>query len=150
MTWQEYLEMVSETAKEVCEGYGLPYACCVAQGALESQWGKYGLGNGGYNIFGRKAVDGDNYVEVETGEDDGTGNLYYIMAKFKSYETMAEAVDDWCQLMLWGDYAPFAETYKQDNDLEAFVRGISGVYATDINYANKVMGIINDPDCCLV
>lgn len=150
MTWQEYLEMVKEPAKQVCEQYGLPYACCVAQGALESQWGKYGIGNGGFNIFGRKAVAGDNCVTMRTGEDDGTGNLYYIDADFKSYESMAEAVDDWCQLMEWGNYKQYADQYKVDGDLQAFVYGIAGVYATDIAYANKVWGIINDPDCELI
>lgn len=151
MNWREYLEMVKEPARTVCDAYGLPYACCVAQGALESQWGKYGLGNGGFNIFGRKAVNGDPYVEVETGEDDGTGNLYYIRARFKSYYDMGDAINDWCQLMIWGPYKPFSDAYiNQEIDLEGFVRGISEVYATDIYYADKVLAIINDPDCELI
>lgn len=150
MRWQDYLEMVKEPAKRVCETYGLPYACCVAQGALESQWGLYGLGNGGYNIFGRKAVEGDSYVTVRTGEDDGTGQLYYINANFKSYGSMEEAVVDWCELMLWGAYAHYAQEYKESGDLEGFVVGISSIYATDIYYAGKIMAIINDGDCELL
>ena len=53
--------------------------------------------------------------------------------------------------MLWGRYKPFSDAYiNQDIDLEGFVRGIASVYATDIYYGDKVMDIINDPDCELI
>lgn len=142
MTPDEFLEMITEPAKEVCAEYNLPYACCVAQGAIESQWGKFGIGNGGFNIFGRKWGGEGNYVECETDEDDGEGNLYTIVAKFQSYDSMQDAIRDWCELMLWGRYLPFSEQYQQDGDLEAFVRGIASVYATDIYYGDKIMQTI--------
>jgi flagellar protein FlgJ len=140
MTADEYLEWITEPAKNVCEGYGLPYACVVAQGAIESGWGNTKIGK--YNIFGRKAVEGDKYIEVETQEDDGTGNWYTITAKFKDYDSLEEAIDDWCQLMEWRDYKPYADQYHEDGDLEAFVRGIASIYATDIAYGDKIMQTI--------
>ncbi len=149
MTPDEYLEMMIEPAKKICtEGYGLPYACCVAQGALESQWGTYGIGNGGYNLFGRKYGGEGEYVEVVTQEDDGTGSLYTITAKFQSYNDIGDAINDWCQLMIWGPYKQYSDQYKEDQDLEAFVRGIGGVYATDIHYADKIMQTIRACELC--
>jgi flagellum-specific peptidoglycan hydrolase FlgJ len=149
MTWQEYLEMIVEPAKTVCAGYDLPYQCVVAQGAIESQWGTYGIGNGGYNIFGRKfstssAQDGFTYVLMNTDEDDGAGNLYEIQAKFVSYPSMGDAVNDWCQLMVWGPYKQFSDQYHSDHDLEAFCRGIASIYATDIYYGDKIMNTIRE------
>jgi len=142
MTPDQYLEMITDKAKEICGNYGLPYACCVAQGAIESQWGKYGIGNGGYNIFGRKYGGDFDYVEVPTQEDDGTGEWYTINARFVSYPSIGDAINDWCQLMIWGPYKQYSDQYIQDQDLEAFVRGIGSVYATDIYYADKVMQTI--------
>jgi flagellum-specific peptidoglycan hydrolase FlgJ len=149
MNWRDYLEMVVEPAKRVCAGYDLPYQCVVAQGAIESQWGKYGIGNGGFNIFGRKfsnasMQDGYSYVLMDTQEDDGEGNLYDIQAKFVSYPSMADAINDWCQLMFWGEYFSFTKQYHIDRDLEAFCRGIAGIYATDINYGQKIMNTIDE------
>lgn len=142
MTPDDYLLMVTDRAKDICGKYALPHACCVAQGAIESEWGRYGLGNGNYNIFGRKWGGEGDFVTVDTEEDDGTGNLYTISAKFQSYNDIGDAINDWCQLMIWGPYKEYAEQYFIDHDLESFVRGIASVYATDINYANKIMQTI--------
>jgi flagellum-specific peptidoglycan hydrolase FlgJ len=126
----EYLAWITGIAKEVCKKYDLPFECCVAQGAIESSWGGDRIGE--FNLFGRKAVDSDNFIEVSTQEDDGTGNLYTITAKFKDYSSLNEAIDDWCQLMCWGPYQQYADQYHADHDLESFVRGIASVYATDM------------------
>lgn len=148
MTWQEYLVMVVEAAKKVCAGYDLPYKCVVAQGAIESQWGRYGIGNGNFNIFGRKYSGDFDYIWCETQEDDGQGNLYTIDDRFVSYPSMGDAINDWCQLMIWRsadgstDYKQYAEQYWRDHDLEAFCRGIASIYATDINYGDKIMNTI--------
>jgi Muramidase (flagellum-specific) len=149
MTPDEYLAMITEPAKEVCASYNLPYACVVAQGAIESSWGNLGIGNGGYNLFGRKWGGTGEFVELPTKEDDGTGYQYTIMAKFQSYDDIRDAIKDWCELMLWvkddgedGPYVQFARQYQSDGDLEAFVRGIAGVYATDIYYGDKIMETI--------
>ena len=155
MTCDEYLEMITEPAKQVCAEYDLPYACCIAQGAIESEWGKYGLGNGGFNIFGRKWGGEGDYVEVETQEDDGAGDLYTINAKFQSYDSIECAINDWCCLMEWvkgdgtdGPYVQFARQYHEDHDIEAFIRGIAGVYATDIYYGDKIMQTIRACELC--
>lgn len=141
MEWQDYIDWIKPTAEEVCNKYDLPAACVIAQGACESSWGNSRIGE--FNIFGRKAVEGDNYIEVPTQEDDGTGNLYTITAKFKDYDSLDEAIVDWCELMEWGPYKEYADQYHQDHDLESFVRGIASIYATDCDYFNKIMQIIN-------
>ena len=139
MTPDEYLEMITEPAKLVCGSYGLPWQCCVAQGALESQWGTYGLGNGGYNIFGRKATSLDPSVTVST-EECYDGQWTTIEAAFKSYESMNDAVNDWCILIT--EEPCYSECLEYKDDLEAFVRTLSPIYATDPEYAEKVLNTI--------
>jgi len=48
--------------------------------------------------------------------------------------------------MIWGPYKEFSDQYKEDQNLESFVNGISGVYATDIYYASKIMNTIRACD----
>jgi len=139
MTPDEYLEMIIEPAKEVCASFSLPWQCCVAQGALESQWGTYGLGNGGFNIFGRKAVDGDASVTVET-QECYDGQWVTIEAAFKSYDSMDEAVRDWCILIT--EEPCYAECLDYRDDLESFVRTLAPIYATDPEYAEKILQTI--------
>lgn len=143
MTPDEYLEWITGTAQEVCAEFNLPAACVIAQGALESQWGKYAIGE--YNIFGRKAVGGDESITVQT-EECYDGQWVTIDAAFKLYHSLGDAIRDWCELMLWGPYQEYALAYQQDGDLESFVRGIGGVYATDPEYADKVLQTIRACD----
>lgn len=144
MEWNEYIDWIKPVAEEVCAKYDLPAACVIAQGAIESSWGNSRIGE--YNLFGRKAAEGDNYIEEQTQEDDGTGNLYTITAKFKDYSSLDEAIADWCELMEWGPYKEYADQYHQGHDLESFVRGIASVYATDIAYGDKIMQTVNACD----
>ena len=143
MTPDEYLEWIIPSAKLACEKYDLPWQVVVAQGAVESQWGEYGLGNGNFNIFGRKWGGVGDYVEVETQECyDGVWET--IVDKFQSYERMEDAIADWCELMEWCNedgsinYKQFADQYHIDRDIKAFVYGIGAIYATDPEYGNKV------------
>jgi flagellum-specific peptidoglycan hydrolase FlgJ len=145
MQWNEYLDWIVEPAKEACVKYDLPWQVVVSQGAIESQWGTYGIGNGGFNIFGRKWGGTGDYVEKET-QECYDGSWETITAKFQSYGSLQEAIADWCELMEWvkddgtpGPYKQFADQYHQDHDIEAFARGIAGVYATDPEYGNKIM-----------
>lgn len=144
MTPDEYLKWITTTARAVCAAYDLPYACVVAQGAIESEWGRYIIGE--FNIFGRKWNGSGNYIETETKEDDGAGNLYTITAKFQDYPSLAEAVRDWCELMLWGPYEVYGRQYQADHCLEPFVKGVASIYATDINYADKLLQTIRACD----
>ena len=143
MSPDEYIEWIIEPAKIACEPYGLPWQAVVAQGAIESGWGRYGLGNGKFNIFGRKWGGIGEYVEVET-DECYNGVWETIVDKFQSYDSMEEAVKDWCELVTWCNsdgsinYKQYADQYFIDGDIEAFVRGIGSIYATDPEYANKV------------
>lgn len=144
MTCDEYLAWITEPAQRVCGEYDLPWQVCVVQGALESGWGVDGIGNGGYNIFGRKWNGQGDYVELPTQEDDGAGNLYTVTAKFQSYASQDDAIRDWCVLMTQDSaYDNALAVWRNTKDIEEFVRAMAPVYATDVSYADKIMETIN-------
>lgn len=140
MTADEFLDWITQPAKDVCQPYDLPWQVLVAQGAIESGWGNSKIGE--YNLFGRKAVSGDKSISVATQEYED-GQYVTIQADFKDYDTLEEALDDWCQLMEWGPYQQYADQYHSDHDIDGFVNGIAGVYATDPDYSSKIMQTIN-------
>ena len=140
MNPDEFLEFLTPAAREVCEKYDLPASVCIAQGCIESGWGKYTIA--GYNIFGRKWGGEGEYVSLPTQEDDGTGNLYTIEAKFQRYYNLEDAITDWCELMEWKQYKLFATQYHIDHDYIKFCEGIAAIYATKIDYANDILSTI--------
>ena len=138
MTPDQYLEWIIPAAQQVCQKYDLPYQVCVAQGAIESEWGRYGLGNGGFNIFGRKWGHWGNFVEVET-QECYNGQWVTILDKFQSYLTMEDAIEDWCVLMTEEPvYMPASDYYFQTKDVWGFVERMAPIYATDPAYASKI------------
>jgi len=141
MEAQEFLDWITPTAQAVCNKYDLPSACVIAQGAIESGWNTATIGQ--FNLFGRKAVDGDKSITVPTQEYVGNGIYQTIYAAFKDYDSLDEAIDDWCQLMEWGPYQPYANQYHQDHILECFVRGIASIYATSPTYAQDILETIS-------
>lgn len=148
MTADEFLAWLTPPAQEVCATYDLPYQVCVAQGAIESEWGKYGLGNGGFNLFGRKWGGTGAYVELPT-QECYSGVWQTIIAKFQSYSSLQEAVKDWCELMNWKhptdpaiNYKKYADQYHNDHDVESFVRGIAPIYATNPSYTEDILATI--------
>ena len=141
MTCDEFIEYIGETAKKVCKEYDLPASVCISQACLESSWGNDAIGE--FNFFGRKWGGWGNYIEVPTDEYyDGVWQT--ILAKFQDYDSLEEAVKDWCVLMTEEPcYAP-ALDYR--DDFEAFTRSMGAIYATDPDYAEKILSTIQAND----
>lgn len=146
MTPDDFLAWITDPAKAVCAKYDLPYECVVCQGAIESSWGAAIIGQ--YNLFGRKAVEGDVFVTLPT-EEEQNGVMVTVQADFKLYNSLEDAIDDWCQLMGWKDpkdpnidYKQYADQYHADHAIESFVRGIASIYATRDNYGDEIMETI--------
>lgn len=134
---EEFINWLAPTAQSICCKYDLPVSVCVAQGALESGWGQYIIGQ--YNLFGRKWNGVGNYIEVET-EEFYDGKRQTITAKFQDYDSLAAAVEDWCTLITFEPvYAPCLEYRKE---IDTFVRILGPIYATDPEYAANVLSTI--------
>lgn len=136
MMADDYLEWITEPAKNVCASYGLPAPVVICQGAIESQWGEYIIGE--YNLFGRKWGGKGNYITQET-QECYDGEWQTITAKFQDYDSLEDAIKDWCVLMTEEEVYVNALKDVDESDPVAFINAIAGIYATDPDYADKVI-----------
>lgn len=117
----------------------------LAQTILESAWGESTLAKEANNYWGRKE-DNPNveaYV-VNTQEADKDGNFYTIEARFRVYKDLDEGFKDHDTIMT---RSPWYESYYKDalnaKTPKEQAEGLTGTYATDPGYANKLMNIID-------
>lgn len=116
----------------------------MAMAALETGWGKSVIadqqGNSSHNVFSIKANkhwQGD-HVEVGTHEYIH-GNKVHMKEPFRAYTSLDEAVTDFSQFMQKDRYS---DAMKVSHDGEAFIHAVAKAgYATDPEYANKVLSI---------
>ncbi len=93
---QEFIDKIKNGAIEGWKiGKILP-SVSIAQGILESGWGKSELAINGNNLFGIKASDGWNGTTytIKTAEYDRNNNKFYINAAFRKYNSWDESVKD--------------------------------------------------------
>ena len=145
MTPEEFIDYIGNRAGMVCADYNLPASVCIAQAAIESGWGRYCIGS--FNYFGRKWGGWGEYIEKQTKEYAPGIGYYDEIARFQAYDTLDDAIRDWCVLMTEEPaYHDAIETWHKTWDVEAFVRSMASVYATDPNYADKIMATIRAND----
>lgn len=141
MTPDEFIDFIGDTAGNVCAEYNLPASVCIAQAILESGWGRYCIGQ--FNYFGRKWNGWGNYVRQQTTEYIN-GEYVTIYDKFQSYESLEEAIRDWCVLITEEPaYADALAEWQSNWNVEDFVYALAPVYATDPDYAHKIIATIN-------
>ena len=144
MTPDEFINSIGNVAGKICADYNLPASVCIAQAALESGWGRYCIGN--YNYFGRKYNGWGDYV-VKTTREYINCEWTTIYAKFQSYNSLEDAIRDWCILMTEEPaYSGALQVWHDTWEIGEFVRALAPIYATDPDYASKVLSTINAND----
>ena len=143
MTPDEFIDFIGDTAGKVCAEYNMPASVCIAQAILESGWGRYCIGQ--FNYFGRKWNGWGNYERMQTTEYDYDSCHYItIYDKFQSYSSLEEAIRDWCVLITEEPaYSNALAEWQQNWNVEDFVYALAPVYATDPDYAHKIIATIN-------
>lgn len=146
----EFLNLVTDSAKKIAASNDLYASVMIAQAVLESGWGNSTLARAPYhNLFGIKGSSSDNTVNMDTLEDDGTGNYYVANEAFKRYDDYAESLQDYANI-LTGDNGANSWRYNyylgarvsQTNSYQDATRHLTGRYATDTSYASKLNAII--------
>lgn len=118
----------------------------IAQAILESNWGKSDLAINGNNLFGIKSSPdwkGEIYSK-KTNEQKPTGEVYVITANFRKYKNIIESIKDHDKFFVstpWRtknyERVLNAKNYKEQAEA---LRACG--YATDINYGNKLINLI--------
>lgn len=135
-----FLNTAASQAQKVAKKYGLYPSVMIAQAIVESNWGQSGLAVNANNLFGMKADDswsGQTY-SAKTREEDKNGKSYYVVAKFRKYNTYQESFDDngkklrqgvtWQPDRYQGAWLENAAAYTDAT------KALTGTYATANNY----------------
>lgn len=138
---QEFINSIAPTAQQVASENDLYASVMIAQAVLESQSGQSELSQAPYyNFFG---IKGDYYghsIEMLTNEDDGTGNVYQVLAAFRSYDSVEASLKDYAELLSQDIYLGVHKS--QTASYQEATQALTGVYATDTNYNTKLNALI--------
>lgn len=135
-----FLNKISNNVLDCWSKYKILPSVIVAQAILESSWGNSELSQKANNLFGIKANstwNGDKYL-VTTSEYVN-GKKIYIDAYFRKYKSWDESIVDHSLFL----NKPLYKKIIGNTDYKDVCRLLQSCgYATDINYANKLIGVI--------
>ncbi len=141
MTREEFLEQASNAAQISSKCSGLLAGVTVAQAALESSFGNSALSRKANNYFGIKAHGRHVVLELPTTEVIN-GDARKVTARFAAYRDMAECFT--CRDQLICHAAVYTEARANARDPEQFVRALAKHWATDPNYAEKILKVYRE------
>lgn len=133
-----FSKLFGPVARESMKRTGVPASVTLAQAALETGWGGSSIGDA-KNLFGIKGTGPAGTIRVST-KEFRNGRMGTEQANFRKYHTWAQSIEDHGKLLQNSRYSP-AMKYK--NNPDQFAREIHKAgYATDPNYASKLIGIM--------
>lgn len=144
---QSFKNRVASHAEQVSRETGIPAHFMIGQAALESGWGKHEIkgldGMPSHNLFGIKANASWKGKVVETMTTEYVNGVKQKrVEKFRAYDSYAETFQDFAQLMK--NNPRYERVMANLNNVNNYAAAIqkSG-YATDPNYANKLISVVN-------
>jgi flagellar protein FlgJ len=143
---QDFISALTEPAKHVEKKLNIPFEVVIAQAALETGWGqkviKTEKGQSSNNLFNIKADSrwsGDK-THKETLEYE-QGAMVKKSEPFRVYQSISDSVNDYINFLSNNDR--YQGALKQAGNVEQFLHNLQGAgYATDPNYAKKIMGTL--------
>ncbi len=143
---QDFVQRLTPHAVQASRESGVPSHLILGQAALESGWGRREIrlpdGSNSYNLFGIKATGNWNgkVAEVMTTEYHN-GIASKQVEKFRAYESYTEAFSDYARLLR--DNPRYAQVVQPGQNAPDAARALQRAgYATDPNYADKLVGIM--------
>lgn len=163
MTPQSFVDNFYSFAKQAENKTGIPALFALAQSALESGWGKHAPGN---MLFGMKTGSGKSFggwqgekqlvttteyatnpnlkfPKILPGYPKKEGDKYKYMVKdyFRSYPSPLFSFLDWAGML--AGLSRYKKAMQNRNDPFLFAEEVAKAgYATDPNYAKKVIGVM--------
>lgn len=139
----DFAKKYAAAAMEATAGTDIFPAVVLSAAALESGWAGSGLSSNYNNFFGVKA--GSTWfgktVTMPT-KEEVNGQMVTVNAKFRAYDSALDSFRDYVRLLQTSRYNK-AGVSDAATPAEQIQRIKDAGYATDSNYANKVISIIN-------
>ncbi len=146
---EDFTKHILPYAEEAAKKLGVSPLVLVSQAALETGWGKaitrHKDGSSSFNLFNIKADkrwEGEHVIK-STLEYEG-GLAKYEKASFRSYDSYADSFDDYVNFLRTNTRYDDALRNKSNQGSDhLFIKDLHKAgYATDPNYADKVLDIL--------
>jgi LysM repeat protein len=135
--YEAYIANYSQIAIEQMNEYGIPASITLAQGILESGAGQ-----------ARLAIEANNHFGIKC-HKEWTGETVYhdddtLQECFRKYSVVKESYEDHSKFLTTRDR--YASLFQLDRtDYKSWAKGLKTAgYATDINYPDRLIKIIED------
>lgn len=143
---EEFTQHILPYAQKAAKELGVSPLVLVSQAALETGWGKaitrHQDGSSSFNLFNIKADNrwhGDHVIKSTLEYDNGLAKRE--KASFRAYDSYADSFDDYVDFLRTNNRYEHAIS-NQGND-KLFIQDLHKAgYATDPNYADKVLNIL--------
>lgn len=135
---QDMIELLTPPARSLNVQYKIPASFTIAQCALETGWMESVKGN---NLFGIKADSSwKGAVIIINTHECINGKMVPKICQFRAYKTYLGSLEDHAQFLIKNER--YKSAFGSPNGLE-FTKAVAKAgYATDPDYANKIIGII--------
>ena len=143
---EEFTQHILPYAEKAANELGVSPLVLVAQAALETGWGKavtqHKDGSSSYNLFNIKADkrwSGDNVIKSTLEYDNGMAK--HEKASFRAYDSYADSFDDYVHFLRTN--SRYDNVLRNSGNDKLFIQDLHKAgYATDPNYADKVLNIL--------
>lgn len=143
---QDFVSALTADAKRVQDKINVPFEVVIAQAALETGWGqkiiKTNNGESSNNLFNIKADSrwAGEKTHKETLEFEN-GAMVKKREPFRVYDSIGQSVNDYLNLLTSSER--YQGALDNSENVEQFLHNLqSAGYATDPNYAKKIMGTL--------
>jgi peptidoglycan hydrolase FlgJ len=146
-TPEDFINTMRPYAEAAAGKLGIPANVLLAQSALETGWGnkviQHGKGENSHNLFGIKADQQWQGQHVNVSSLEYTnGKAKREFSNFRVYESYKQSFDDYVDFIKSNDR--YRSALKSNDNGESYIKALQDAgYATDPQYANKVIDIIN-------
>jgi len=139
----EFISIIAPVIQKVSRDRG--YKICsvtIAQAVIESASGTSELATKHNNFFGMKAGSSwrGKTADYRTAENKPSGEVYYITASFRHYDTLLEGVDGYYDFISKPRYSNLKNA-KTAGDFASDLKADG--YATAVSYVTALMNIVN-------
>lgn len=145
----DFVRTLLPHARKAARSLGVAPQLLLAQAALETGWGKRPIrdadGKHSFNLFGIKATGGWSGARAVVDTLEFVGDLpAKTRAAFRGYNSLADAFADYAGLLTGSPR--YRAAVGAGDDAEAFAQALTkGGYATDPDYATKLVDIVQGP-----
>jgi len=143
----DFVKSIWPYARQAANLLGLDPKILVAQAALETGWGQFIAkdvdGSSSNNLFNIKSTSGSENSSIKVKTTEFVADTPIKMtASFKKYPTVGHSFKDYVSLIKGNNR--YEEAVANAQDPQQYIKALSEAgYATDPNYANKIMSIYN-------